>query len=612
MKMNGLPKFKSIHTSIAIAFSSLIICAVLAMSFNSFLLSSEAVKRNSYEHTGQLVEQVNANVETYVGNMESIAELALADEKLRTLMRLHDADSPEGLALTAEVSAFFGSIVRSREDIASILFIGSNGSLVSNREEGALKPYHELMNQDWYTAAKKAGGESVISSSRIQHLFEDEYRWVVSISREAERGTDGSGGVLLVDLNYNVINDLCKQIHMGNRGYVFLLDPTGDPIYHPQQQLIYSGLKSERFDDILQAEDGSFEADSDGAAKLYTVRTSEFGWKVIGVNYPEELVGDKKEIALSALRWGLICLVFGLALSLWLSHKLTKPVKKLDVQMKKVERGDFAVRAEIESPNEIGKLARTFNLMTGKIKDLMEQVMREQEDKRISELKALQAQIHPHFLYNTLDSIIWMAEMDKRDDVIRMTSALSKLLRSSISKGEELVPLRQELAHAEHYLVIQSMRYRGKFAYSIEVEEGLLDQYVLKVLLQPLVENAIYHGIKNKADQGRIVIRGTACQDGLCLQVEDDGVGADAEKVKERLARGRLYSGKSGSDGGGSGPSGSCGLGLDNVDHRIRLNYGEPYGLHFESERDEGTTVTLRLPLLRESVGSSPDREGEG
>lgn len=610
MKVNVLPKFKSIHTSIAIAFSSLIICAVLAMSFNSFLLSSDAVRRNSYEHTGQLVEQVNANVETYIGNMESIAELALSDKKLRTLMRLHDADSPDGLALAAEVRAFFGSIVKSRDDIASILFIGSNGALVSDREAGRMKPYHELMNQDWYKAAKDAEGESVISSSRIQHLFEDEYRWVVSISREAGRGADGSGGVLLVDLNYNVINDLCKQIHMGNRGYVFLLDPTGDPIYHPQQQLIYSGLKSERFEDILAAEDGSFEAVSDGTTKLYTVRASDFGWKVIGVNYSEELVGDKKEIAFSALRWGLICLVFGLALSLWLSHTLTKPIKKLDVQMKKVERGDFGVRAEIESPNEIGKLARTFNLMTGKIKDLMDQVMREQEEKRISELKALQAQIHPHFLYNTLDSIIWMAEMDKRDDVIRMTSALSKLLRSSISKGEELVPLRQELAHAEHYLVIQSMRYRNKFSYTIEVEEELLDCYVLKVLLQPLVENAIYHGIKNKADQGRIVIRGTACEEGLCLLVEDDGVGADPEKINERLARGRYDSGGSGSEGGGAGPSGSGGLGLDNVNHRIRLNYGDGYGLRFDSERDEGTTVTLRLPLLREMSGNQADKEG--
>jgi two-component system sensor histidine kinase YesM len=155
------------------------------------------------------------------------------------------------------------------------------------------------------------------------------------------------------------------------------------------------------------------------------------------------------------------------------------------------------------------------------------------------------------------------------------------------------------------------MRYRNKFTYSIEVEEeGLLDCCVPKVLLQPLGENAIYHGIKNKADHGRIIIRAAADKEGLSLQVEDDGVGADSAKIKERLARGRLYTRGSGSDEDGSGPSGSGGLGLENVDNRIRLNYGESYGLDFDSERDEGTLVTLRLPMLGCPSETRKDREG--
>ncbi len=596
MKGRGLFQFKSIHTNIAIAFSCLIICTTVILSVNTYLLSSDAVKNNSYDYTAQLIEQVNTNIQNYLGNMESIAELALRDEELQQLMRMPDPYDPEGLALVKQTSTFFRSIVESRNDIASIVFIGTNGALVSDRGGAQLKGYNELLYQDWYKSAKEAGGQSVISSSRVQHIYKSEYRWVVSISRQAAAAADGSTGVLLVDLNYNVINDLCKQIHMGNRGYVFLLDPKGDFIYHPQQQLIYSGLKSEQLDQILQlASDRSFEAQSDGTNKIYTIRSSKYGWRVIGVNYPEELVGDKRQIQFSAMLWGSVCLIIALAFSVLLSFTLTKPIKKLDVHMKKVEKGDFNARIEIESTNEIGKLARTFNLMTGKIKDLMSQVVQEQEDKRISELKALQAQIHPHFLYNTLDSIIWMAEMDKMDDVIKMTSALSKLLRSTISKGEELIPIRAELAHIEHYLTIQNIRYRNKFTYSFDVDPTIMACKIIKIVLQPLVENAIYHGIKNKADAGHILIKGYRVSDGIELQVIDDGVGTDAAKLNASLAKGMPHV--------PAAYSSTSGLGIQNVNHRIQLNFGERFGLSFDSELDEGTTVTLRMPELMEGKG---------
>ncbi|OBZ13681.1 sensor histidine kinase [Bacillus sp. FJAT-26390] len=606
--MRGRPffQFKSIHTSIALAFSCLIICTTVILSVNTYLISSDAVKDNSYDYTAQLIEQVNTNIQTYIGNMESIADLALRDEELQRLMRLSDPQDPEGLALARQTSTFFRSIAKSRNDIASIVFIGTNGALVSDRDDAQLKDYHELLKQDWYKTAKAAGGKSVISSSRVQHVYKNEYNWVVSISRQAEGAADGNSGVLLVDLNYNVINDLCKQIHMGNRGYVFLLDPTGDLIYHPQQQLVYSGLKSEAIEQILQLPDTRFlKAKNDGMTKLYTIRSSRYGWKVIGVNYPEDLVGDKGQIQFSAMLWGSLCLIIALIISILLSLTLTRPIKKLEGHMKKVEKGDFNTRFEIEGINEIGKLARTFNLMTGKIKELMSQVVQEQEDKRISELKALQAQIHPHFLYNTLDSIIWMAEMGKMNDVINMTSALSKLLRSTISKGEELIPIRAELAHIEHYLTIQNIRYRNKFAYSIEVDPAIMDKKILKIVLQPIVENAIYHGIKNKADAGHILIKGYRTNEGITLQIIDDGVGMDATKLQTLAAKGRpqphaVHAIPSPSAASASATSG---LGLQNVNHRIQLNFGERFGLSFDSELDEGTTVTLRLPELMEDKG---------
>ncbi|MCR8633124.1 cache domain-containing sensor histidine kinase [Paenibacillus radicis (ex Xue et al. 2023)] len=580
--------FKSIHTNIAIAFSCLILCTTAILSYNSYRLSADAVTKNSLEYTTELIEQVNTNIQTYIGNMESISALALSNGDLLRYLSLYDPNTNEGIALERQLGNYFRSIVASRNDIASILFVGSNGRAVSDRASGKLKSYGELTEQEWFKEAELAQGRVAISSSHVQHVFRNEYTWVVSISRQLMGNAgDGRTGVLLVDLNYNLINDLCKQIRLGQRGYIFILDPAGDLIYHPQQQIIYTQLKSENIPMILSSQDSSIIIGEGSERKMYTIRTTSFGWKIVGVTYLDELVSNKREIQFSSALWGFVCLIIALAISILLSFTLTKPIKKLDAHMKQVEKGDFNIRAAIESTNEIGKLARTFNLMIGKIKDLMNQIVYEQETKRISELKALQAQIQPHFLYNTLDSIIWMAEMSKMEDVVKMTSALSKLLRSSISKGEELVPISVELEHIRNYLTIQNIRYRNKFSYTIDVDPSILSCKILKIVLQPLVENAIYHGIKHKVDTGHIRITGQQSNGVVILKVIDDGIGMESEKVKTLLSNVNLT-------------EGGKGVGLHNVNQRVQLYFGDPYGLEFESEQEEGTTAILRIPAIWE------------
>ncbi|PRX71214.1 histidine kinase/DNA gyrase B/HSP90-like ATPase [Cohnella sp. SGD-V74] len=307
---------------------------------------------------------------------------------------------------------------------------------------------------------------------------------------------------------------------------------------------------------------------------------------MIGVTYPDELVGNKGEIRTTSILVGVAFLIVALSISVFLSFRLTKPIKRLESLMKKVEKGDFDLRVEVESTDEIGKLSRSFNLMIGKIKDLMGQIVEEQEMKRISELKAMQAQIHPHFLYNTLDSIIWMAEMGKMADVVKMTGALAKLFRSSISKGDELVPIEVELEHIQNYLTIQKIRYKNKFTYDIDVDPDILSCKTLKIVLQPLVENAIYHGLKQQAVIGHISVTGRREEDGIALRVIDDGVGMNEEQLQSLAEKWRHA-------------EGGKGVGLQNVNHRIRLYFGEIYGLRIESEPEEGTTVTLRLPEIR-------------
>jgi two-component system sensor histidine kinase YesM len=579
---------ESIQSGIAIAFSVLILCTTAVIGFNSYRLTRDAVSGTSLEYTRQLIDQVRYQVQSYLDNMESVLVMFMHHEELRKLASMPEPNRPEGIGLRERIGRTFRMVAGSREDIASIVFVGRNGAIVSDQPSGRFRPYRELIEQDWYRKALASDGV-VVSSSRIQRIYRREYRWVVSVSRAiaGEGEAAEPAGVLLVDLNFRVIESMLDQLDLGKQGYVFLVDAGGDLVYHPHQQLIHSRLKTEDFAAIMRAADGGHVTDRLRDGKWYVVSSTTFGWKAVGVIHSGELVANERQLQLTAAAWCLLLVIAAILLSVAMARRLTSPIKQLQTHMKEVEKGNFDIRVRIESQNEIGRLARAFNLMIAKIKELMEQVVAEQEQKRTSELKALQSQITPHFLYNTLDSIIWMAEVGKNAEVVRMTTALSRLLRFTTGKGGELVPLSEELAHAESYLTIQQIRYRNRFSWELDVAPDAMDCKVQRVILQPLLENAIYHGIREKPDPGMIRVSGRREGGVLVLEVEDDGVGMDRPVKLDGWPEGAAD---------GALPSG---VGLANVHRRIRLAFGAGYGIRLlESEPDEGTRVVLHLPAL--------------
>lgn len=581
-------KFKSIQTNIAAASACLILLTAILLGVISYQLSASSVRETAQDYTAELIRQVNANIQTYITSMENISMLALSNEDVRELVSEagNNGTSSEELAREQRISAYFHSIIASRKDIASINVIGYNGRFVSDREHVELNPSIRLEEQPWYKSAQEASGRIVVSSSHVQHMFKDEYDWVVSLSRELwSKDQTEPRGVLLVDLNFSVINDTLNNIDLSKRGYIFIVDEDGNIVYHPQQQLIYSNLKSERIDEVLAKGSGSFTTDEGKTSRIYTIQDTGFGWKIVGVSYVNELIGNKREMQLSMVTAGIFCLIVGLLLAVFISRNLSRPIKQLQEHMKKVEKGIFNIRVPIGNSREIASLARTFNLMVVKIEELMSQVVREQEIKRKSELTALQAQINPHFLYNTLDSIIWMAEGKKTDEVVLMTSALARLFRSSISRGQELVSIRTEIEHVANYLTIQKIRYKDKLDFHIDVDPDIYAYRTLKVLLQPLLENAIYHGIKNRIGTGTIQVTGGKRDGYIWLEVSDNGVGMEAEALRTILEPRR-------SD------RESKGVGVVNVHERIQLYFGKDYGLAYKSVPDEGTTVTVRIAAI--------------
>lgn len=592
LKERFFPLFplKSIQSNISLAFSLLILTAIVLTSLVSYQVSVAAVERNSKGYIEEIIKQVNLNIQSYVDNMENISLLAMTNKNVKYYISDNSFISAENRRMyEKQISDLFQAILYTRQDIASIMVFGYNGRFVSDRRITSLNPNTELEEQAWYQMAKAAGGQSVVSAPHVQSLIENEYRWVVSLSREL-KSTDGitAEGVFLVDLNLSIINDICNNINLGKKGYLFIVDKQGNIVYHPQQQLIDSKLRSESITEVLQAASGeSFTVNQGDGKRIYSVQDTNFGWRIAGVAYTDDLIASKDNLRNSIIFYSLCGLAFSLLISLGLSHRLSKPIRVLQSDMKQVEKGNFDIQTEIGQMNEIGQLGRSFNLMVSRTKFLMEETILGQENKRKSELLLLQSQINPHFLYNTLDSIVWMAEQKQHEEVVLMTSALAKLFRASITKDQELIPIRVEMEHITNYLLIQKMRYNDELNYVIDIDEAILGFKTLKILLQPFVENAIYHGIRNMygMDDGLITIRGRQSGDQVIFEVEDNGHGMTPEQV------GRLFF-------RGEEDNRNQGIGIRNVNERIKLYFGHEYGIQIRSEIEEGTCITIVIPKL--------------
>lgn len=427
-------------------------------------------------------------------------------------------------------------------------------------------------------------GEIVISRPHVESLLLNEYPWVVSISTRI-RQADGTEQIVVLDSRFSQIASYVDTVGVGSHGYCFIMDQDGTIIYHPQQQLIFAGLKEENTQNMTAHSDGSYEENG----LIYTIRTRKgSGWRIVAVSFVDELIEDRLKDCLLLLA-GLLLIVLAATIvsSVVLSRYISRPIHSLNKAM-----GEFEANAEgfsyepVYGSLEVTSLSNAFGHLVIRIQELMNKVRNEEIVLRKTELRALQAQINPHFLYNTLDSIAWMCEEGRTKDAVEMVNALARLFRISISKGHELIPVEKEVEHAKSYLQIQKFRYKNQFQYSFEVQESCLGYYCNKITLQPIIENAIYHGLNRMIDEGFIEIRIFEDGDDVVFTVEDNGVGMTKEQCESILHK--EVKGQTG------------GIGIKNVNDRVKIYFGEQYGMKIESELDEGTKVSIRMPKLKE------------
>ena len=582
-------KFKSIQSAIFAAVTVLLLSAVLIITGVSMRYTRNSIFENSSVYTQNIIKQMNQNIDSYIDYMENIAYMISSNEDVQEYLFGDNVDDGTRERLINQ----FKTILDGRSDIRNLGIIGINGRKLINDGKQSVNPDLKLSTQEWYLDALQKPEGPLLTSSHVQHIVSGERPWVITLSRGIRNFSNGGEkeGVFFIDLNYSAISELCDQNTIGTKGYAFILDESGSIVYHPQQQQLYNELQTENIDLITDTKDDTVRTGSGNKGKLYCIsRSNKTGWTVVGCMSISELLRKSSQAQSIYVLIAAALMIVALIFSSFLAKGFTYPIQRLRDSMARVQEGDFnGADVEIDSDNEIGSLTRSFNVMTHRIQELMEQNVKDQEAKRKSELKALQSQINPHFLYNTLDSIIWMAEGKKYEEVVLMTASLARLLRQSISNEDEVVPISREVEYAKGYLTIQKMRYKDKLEFQIDVEPSILNIPLIKLVLQPIIENAIYHGLKYKESKGLLLVKGFMKDGNAVLKVIDDGVGMDEETLAHIYDRHKVnYH--------------SNGVGVYNVQKRLKLYYGENYGITYESEQGVGTTATITIPGIQEET----------
>ena len=562
MKKKSLSMNVIMVLSLSAVAVSVLVCATLV-----FLQAyRDAMIRNAKTTSRQAVAQVSSVMNEYLEDMDDA--LHLLEDYLQTP--------------AAQRQERFETFLQIRPDVVAVTTYDGSGGMRNCYSLGHAVRADILKNLSLDPDRLQDYQAGEVSAPHVMSIFEGYYPWVVTVVAPVQ--TSLGERWLAVDISCSNISSYISGVGIGQRGYCFLEDTAGNIVYHPQQQLLYSDLKHENTELIASMDDGV----SLSGNLIYSVQTLENStWRVVGVSSFEELISDGQHEALRMVGISaIVILAASVVLSILLSRTLSLPIHDLILAMRSFEKSaDNFTYEPVTGVREVQNLSASFGHMVRKIQQLMVTVRSEEVNLRKTELKALQAQINPHFLYNTLDSISWMCERGKNAEAVEMVGALAKLFRISISKGHELIPIRSEVQHAQSYLQIQSVRYRNQFAYRFEVDEDCLDFLCNKITLQPIIENAIYHGINGLVDEGEITIRVTSEGEDILFIVEDNGVGMEPEQIAEIFTR---------------KPDGKAGIGIKNVNDRLKIWFGERYGLHIESEPDCGTRVTVRMPKVRE------------
>lgn len=571
---------QSIILSVLMTLSLVTVTVMGFLLYHRFKLASD---KSAVANTEMTVESTIDRLNSSLLDLRQISDAANYN-----IVQEYDISSQE---FTRQFSMLYETNV---DKIQSLALYGYDGMLIESEPVATVKDNVKVADQRWYQNARSEIENIHFSTPHVQNLFDDgtfRYHRVVSLSRSVDinDGSTSGSGVLLVDMKYSVLEDMLERINETSSGiYYYLCSRDGEIIYHPRWTEINRGLFKEKNNKAASYEDGIYEMKTDGQKENIVVGSVAYtGWKLIGV-VPESV----QETSINKFRYYIITTILILVMMLlqvnrFISRKISRPIRELDESVKAYEAGAMP-DIYIGGSAEIRHLGYSVQKSYEQIEALMKEIIQQQTERRKSELDALQSQINPHFLYNTLESITWMIEAQRNKEAVVMISELAKLLRVSLSRGKTIISIGDELQHSRSYMNIQRVRYKERFKVEFLIDEEIKNYCIVKLVIQPLLENAIYYGVGNmdEDDDGQILIRGEKKGEDIYISIEDNGMGMP-EDIRSNILTDNSKVPKHGS-----------GVGVINVHSRISLMFGPEYGLEVYSELDEGTKVVIHIPAI--------------
>lgn len=569
-------------------FFTLIAISIFMVAVVNSVVSSRSLEQQANDYTEAVLNQVQRNIDTYIDEIEGLIDMIAFDQAV--IDALEDGDHEDEGEGNASIYKEVNKLKKLHPEIAGILLVSKKDKMYSYDMTRIKRDV--LTSEVWYVNAKGHPGKIQLFSSPIGRNIKVNSSYsaddVISVSKAIFKPENEEFvGVILVDIRSSKIKEVIDSVAFGKKGFVYVMEEDGDKVYAPVSPIVYrineSWVKKYPSGFVKQINKGNYQI-------IYNY-SSKTKWYMMGVFSLDETLKSVVDIKNYTLIISLVALSLATSIALILAISIARPISHLRTLMKKAEEGDLTVQFREERQDEIGDLGHSFNAMMVEINNLIQLVYKEQKSKREAELKMLQSQINPHFLYNTLDTIQWMAMDNESEEIIKIIEALTRVFRIGLSKGREMITLREEIQHVSSYLAIQRVRYSDRMDYTIDVEEGILEEYVPKLILQPLVENSIYHGVKEKRGQGHICIQGLKVGKQIHLIITDDGAGIEYEKL--RLIRERL---------GGIKREKIIGYGLFNVHERLQLTFADAYNMTIKSVLGKGTEIKLTMMLAQEGL----------
>lgn len=581
-------KNRTIKKKIFFYICTLTILSLAIISFTVYILFFQTLERNEIAHTIQTSDKTKQNIEFVLKLVDNTGSLLGTNKEL-----LEELKKEGTLAVSNgngenenqnKISIMLQNIISVQEYIRGIYIVGTNGNFYtsdSGINEAELKKRYSFPLNEVTSPGKYYMGSHQIDYHSLSNSYVISYiRPLYDIPSEKKLGT------IIVDINYDYLKELFTKSSIQNDEKVLVVSRKGETIFtHPFNVILDDII--EKDPQLLELDKAELRRDVFGEDSIIVSNTIEYSeWKIIKVISTRRIYKDTSAVRTVAIIVSIIFIILSLSVSIILSLTLTKPILELNKKIKLVEKGDLSVNIPVRTNDELGELSRSFNNMVIKLKELINKVVEEQRRKSDMEFEILQAQINPHFLYNTLDSIKWLAVIQNVNNISEMTTSLINLLKYNISKNNPTVSLEEEIESVANYAKIQKFRYGNMFDIEYRISEEARKCKVLKLILQPIVENAIFHGFENFEDNGIIRIDAEVDSDSkLVIHVFDNGAGMDTENLNSIFA---IENSK----------KKFSGIGIKNIQERIKLYFGAAYGISFYSKLGKGTEVTITLPAI--------------